>query len=219
MRSDELGPGPDNMAQDLLENYKKAYDLQLGFGETPALILVDFVEAYFDKNCELYADVQSELESALRIVDAAREAGILIIYTNVVYHPSGINGGTFFKKAKPLHNMVQGNAMGEWPAGIAPADNELIISKQYPSAFFGTSLSSTLTAARVDTLIITGLTTSGCVRATCTDTCSYGFRPIIVSDACGDRHADPHQANLFDMNAKYGDVVSESAVIDYLAAL
>ncbi len=207
------------MANDLTENYKKAYDNQIGFGKKPALVLVDFVQAYFDDECELFADVQSELESALRIVDAAREAGILIIYTNVVYHPSGINGGTFFKKAKPLRNMVQGHRMGEWPAGISPADDELVISKQYPSAFFGTSLSSTLTASGVDSLIITGVTTSGCIRATCIDTCSYGFIPIIVADACGDRHEDPHQANLFDMNAKYGDVVTELATLEYLATL
>jgi maleamate amidohydrolase len=109
--------------------------------------------------------------------------------------------------------------MGEWPRGISPAEGELVISKQYPSAFFGTSLSSTLTASGVDTLIITGVTTSGCIRATCIDTCSYGFIPIVVADACGDRHEDPHQANLFDMNAKYGDVVSEKATIDYLSTL
>ena len=115
--------------------------------------------------------------------------------------------------------MVEGNALGNWPLGVEPKDNELVISKQYPSAFFGTSLSSTLTAAGIDTLIITGLTTSGCVRATCVDASSHGFIPIIVADACGDRHEDPHRANLFDMNAKYGDVVDEQKAIDYLAGL
>jgi maleamate amidohydrolase len=207
------------MTADLTENYKLAYDNQLEFGNNPALILVDFVQAYFDKNCELFADVQEELDSALRIVEVARGAGILIIYTKVVYHPSGINGGTFFKKAKPLRNMVAGNPLGNWAYGIAPKADELVISKQYPSAFFGTSLSSTLTGLGIDTLIITGLTTSGCIRATCVDTCSHGFIPIIVADACGDRHPDPHRANLFDMNAKYGEVVDEQKVIDYLTGL
>lgn len=208
-----------DQTSDLIENYKRAYDNQLGFGTRPALILVDFVQAYFDRRCELFADVQQELDSALRIVEAARSAGILVIYTKVVYHRSGVNGGTFFKKARPLLNLVAGNPLGDWPRGIEPKDNELVISKQYPSAFFGTSLSSTLTASGIDTLIITGLTTSGCVRATCVDACSHGFIPIIVADACGDRHADPHRANLFDMNAKYGDVVDEHKVIDYLARL
>lgn len=201
---------------DVIENYKRAYDNQIGFGKRPALILVDFVQAYFEPACELFADVQKELESALRILEVARNAAIPVIYTQVVYHSSGINGGVFFKKAKPLHNMVEGNSMGAWPKGIDPKDNELVISKQYPSAFFGTSLASTLTASGIDTLIITGLTTSGCIRATCVDACSHGFIPIVVADACGDRHEDPHQANLFDMNAKYADVVTEQKAINYL---
>ncbi len=207
------------MTDGLLENYKKAYDNQLGYGQRPALILIDFVEAYFDKSCELYADVQAELESALRIREAARKAGVMVIYTNVVYDANGITGGVFFRKAKPLKNMVVGSPMGAWPNGLTPADDELVISKQYPSAFFGTSLASTLTAASIDSLIITGLTTSGCIRATCVDCCSSGFIPIVVSDACGDRHDDPHQANLFDMNAKYADVVDESSVLSYLNGL
>ena len=106
--------------------------------------------------------------------------------------------------------------MGAWATGLEPADDELVISKQYPSAFFGTSLASTLTAKGVDTLIITGLTTSGCVRATCVDCISHGFIPIIVSDACGDRHEDPHNASIFDMNAKYGDVVGQAEAIEFL---
>ena len=91
-----------------------------------------------------------------------------------------------------------------------------MISKQYASAFFGTSLASTLTTLGIDTLIHTGVSTSGCVRATCVDACSYGFIPIIVRDAVGDRHPAPHEANLFDMDAKYGDVVSESETLAYL---
>lgn len=207
------------MKDDLLENYQKAYGNKIGFGQSPALLLVDFVQAYFDPECELYSEVESELASALRLVDVAREAQVPVIYTNVVYQAQGLDGGVFFKKAKPLHNMIAGNPMGDWPEGLQPAENELVVSKQYPSAFFGTSLSSTLTAAGVDTLIITGVTTSGCIRASCIDSCSYGFRTIVVEDACGDRHEDPHRANLFDMNAKYADVVDEPEVAEYLQGL
>lgn len=207
------------MTDDLVANYKKAYGNKIGFGQSPALILVDFVMAYFDPECELFAEVEDELASALRLVEVARAAGVPVIYTNVVYQAQGLDGGVFFKKARPLHNMTAGNPMGAWPPGLQPAENELVVSKQYPSAFFGTSLSSTLTAAGVDTLIITGVTTSGCIRATCIDACSYGFRTIVVEDACGDRHEDPHRANLFDMNAKYGDVVSEAETSDYLSQL
>lgn len=106
--------------------------------------------------------------------------------------------------------------MGAWPKGLVPREDELVISKQYPSAFFGTSLPSTLTTLGIDTVIHTGVSTSGCVRATCVDCCSHGFIPIIVRDAVGDRHPAPHEANLFDMDAKYGDVVREAEVIEYL---
>ncbi len=202
--------------QDLSANYEKAYDNRLGFGQRPALILVDFVQAYFDQDCALYAGVEDALASALRVREAARAAGIPVIYTNVVYQEDGADGGVFFKKAPVLKNFIVGNPMGAWPSDLQPADDEIVISKQYPSAFFGTSLASTLLDMDIDTLIITGLTTSGCIRATCVDTMSYGFMPIIVADACGDRHESPHQGNLFDMNAKYADVVDEAEAIEYL---
>ena len=204
------------MSGELSENYKTAYDNQLGYGDSPALILVDFVQAYFDDSCPLYADVDDALASALRIRGAARSAGVPVVYTNVVYEKGGADGGVFFRKAPVLENFVAGNPMGAWANGLEPADGEVVISKQYPSAFFGTTLAADLRERGIDTLIIAGLTTSGCVRATCVDAMSSGFIPIVVSDACGDRHDAPHDANLFDMNAKYGDVVSEGDAIDYL---
>jgi len=207
------------MTDDAQQNYANVYDNRIGFGNKPALILIDFVQGYFDTSCDLYAGVEAELSSAVRIRDVARDVGIPIIYTNVVYHKSAINGGRFYEKAKPLVNFIEGSPMGAWPAGLNPSDDELIVSKQYPSAFFGTSLAATLTAASIDTTILTGLTTSGCVRASCVDACSHGFIPIVVSDACGDRHEAPHNANLFDMNAKYADVVSEQETISYLRDL
>lgn len=204
------------MSDDLEQNYRDAFAGRLGFGDRPALILIDFVEAYFDADSPLYAGVEDALASALRIRDAARTADIPVIYTNVVYQKNGLDGGMFFRKIPALEVFVRGNPLGGWPKGLKPAPDELVISKQYASAFFGTSLASTLTAAGVDTLIITGVTTSGCVRSTCIDTISHGFVPIVVREAVGDRHEAPHEANLFDMNAKYGDVVSESRVLTYL---
>jgi maleamate amidohydrolase len=204
------------MSEELTENYRGAFDGSLGFGKAPALILVDFVEAYFAKESALYAAVEAELASALRIRDAARTAGTPVIYTNVVYQQGGADGGVFYRKVPALEAFVAGNPMGRWPEGLEPADGELVISKQYPSAFFGTSLAEALKAKGIDTLIITGVTTSGCIRATCVDAMSHGFIPIVVADACGDRHAAPHEANLFDMNAKYADVVDERTVIEYL---
>ena len=207
------------MTQDLEKNYRGAFDGSLGFGARPALILVDFVQAYFDRNSPLYAGVEDALSSALRIRAAARKAGVPVFYTNVVYREGGADGGVFYRKVPALEVFVQGNPLGGWPEGLEPAEDETVISKQYPSAFFGTSLDATLTSSGIDTLIVTGLTTSGCIRATCVDAVSYGFIPIVVGDACGDRHASPHEANLFDMNAKYADVVDETAVIEYLQTL
>jgi maleamate amidohydrolase len=207
------------MTDDLTANYARAYHTRIGFGARPALILIDFCHAYFDPECDLFADVQNALDSALRVRAAARAAGIPIILTNVVYHPSAINGGRFFEKAAPLKNFIQGNPMGRWADGLEPYGDELVVSKQYPSAFFGTSLASTLTALGVDSVLLTGLTTSGCVRATCVDAMSHGFRTAVIAEACGDRHAAPHEANLFDMNAKYADVVGETDALTFLRSL
>lgn len=205
--------------EDLLENYKRAYDTRVGFGKKPALILIDFCQGYFDPACELYAEVDDALESALRIRAAAREAGVPVILTNVVYHPRAIDGGRFFEKAAPLKNFLAGNPMGAFGPGLEPFEDELIVSKQYPSAFFGTSLASTLTAMGIDSVLLTGLTTSGCVRASCVDAMSHGFRTAVIAEACGDRHEAPHNANLFDMNAKYADVVSEDETLAFLKTL
>ena len=207
------------MSDNLNENYRGAFDGRLGFGSRPALILVDLVRAYFDSESPLYADAENALASAVRIRDAAREAQVPIIYTNVKYNKSGSDGGVFFRKVPALSVFIEGNPLGDWPSVLDVSDDELVITKQYASAFFGTSLAPTLTAAGVDTLIITGVSTSGCIRATCIDAVSNGFIPIVVSDACGDRHQAPHDANLFDMNAKYGDVVDEVSVTAYLRDL
>lgn len=204
---------------DLEANYKRAYDNRIGFGGRPALILIDFVQAYFEPGNDLYAGVDDALASALRVREVAKQYSVPTILTNVVYHPSALNGGRFYQKARPLRNFLAGNPMGAWPAGLEPRPDELVVSKQYPSAFFGTSLASTLTTWGIDTLIITGLTTSGCIRASCVDASSHGFIPIVVRDACGDRHPGPHEANLFDMDAKYADVVSEVQALDYMAGL
>ncbi|PNU06710.1 isochorismatase family protein [Novosphingobium guangzhouense] len=201
------------------DNYAVAFGGKAGFGRSAALILIDFVEAYFDPASPLYAGVEDALASALRIRAAARAAGLPVIWTNVAYHPGGVDGGRFFEKVPALAAFVAGSAMGAWPKGLEPQADEIVLSKQYPSAFFGTSLAATLTARGIDQVILGGLSTSGCVRATCVDAMSHGFRTAVVADACGDRHPDPHKANLFDMNAKYADVVSEGAILAYLSEL
>lgn len=206
-------------SSDLKQDYAAAFGGQAGWGDKPALLMIDFVQAYFEPGHPLYAGVDDAFASALRLRAAARAAGVPVILTNVVYQAGGVDGGRFFEKVPALKAFIAGSPMGRWPDGLEPEADELVISKQYPSAFFGTSLASTLTAMGVDQVILTGLTTSGCIRASCIDSVSHGFRTAIVSDACGDRDPRPHDANLFDMGAKYGDVVSEADTAAYLSAL
>jgi maleamate amidohydrolase len=132
-----------------------------------------------------------------------------------LYRPGGLDGGAFYSKVPALSCFDQGRETQELCDGFDKRDMELMITKQYPSAFFGTSLSASLAFLKVDTLVIAGLTTSGCVRATCIDSISSGFITVIAADACGDRAFEPHQANLFDMSAKYADLMNNHEVLDY----
>ena len=195
------------------------YNNRLGFGARPALLLIDFVQAYFEPGSPFHAGVDDALASAVRVLGAARAAGIPVIFTNVRFQAGGLDGGIFLRKVPNLKAYLPGSPLGRFPDGLAPGPDELVISKQYASAFFGTSLAATLTAAGIDTVLLTGLTTSGCVRATCVDTMQHGFIPVVVRDACGDRHPVPHEANLFDMDAKYADVVSETQAVSFLRGL
>ncbi|MFW5633431.1 MAG: isochorismatase family protein [Erythrobacter sp.] len=205
--------------EDAKSNYAGVFEGRIGFGERPALLIIDMVEAYFDPRSPLYAGVEDTLAAAIDLRAAARAAGVPVIHTNVVYHPSMRDGGRFARKVGALANFVRGNAMGAWARGLEPAEDELVVSKQYASAFFGTSLPSTLTAAGHDSVVIAGVSTSGCIRASCVDACQHGFIPLVVEEAVGDRHEDVHRANLFDMNAKYGDVVTLAEAKAHFAGL
>lgn len=203
----------------LAEDYRQAgFSNRLGFGDHPALVVVDFCQAYLDPDSPLYAGVEDARESCIRLLAAARSAQIPVLHTRVEFQPGGADGGIFFRKVAALECFVRSNPLGEYGEGLEPADDEVVVVKQYASGFFGTSLASTLTSLGVDTLIITGVSTSGCVRATALDACQHGFVPIVVRDACGDRDQRVHEANLFDLDAKYADVVSEQEVLDFLAA-
>ncbi|MGD8325477.1 MAG: isochorismatase family protein [Sphingomonadales bacterium] len=188
----------------------------LGFGRRPVLLVVDFVMAYLDPSSPLYAGVEKELEVLKRLVSAAREAHVQVIWTNVEYEPGGANGGHFYRKVDALKVFDRGGALGAFPEDLRPNANELVVTKQYPSAFFGTGLAEKLKALDVDTVFVTGLTTSGCVRASALDALQHGFIPIVISDACGDRDAEVQKANLFDLGAKYADIVRSDEVLTYL---
>lgn len=194
---------------DLTANYVGAFDGRLSFGKRPALLIVDFVMAYLDPASPLYAQVEDALASNERLLAAARAAAIPVFFTNVVYQADGADGGLFYKKIPSLRVFLEGSPLGAFPPSLQPVEGERVISKQFASAFFGTSLAEKLSGEDIDTLLITGLSTSGCVRATALDALQSGFAPFVVREACGDRHSAPHEANLFDLQAKYAEVVSE----------
>jgi maleamate amidohydrolase len=204
---------------ELTANYAGAFDGHLPFGKRPALLIVDFVVAYLEPTSPLYAGVESALASNERLLAAARATGIPVIFTNVVFQAGGVDGGLFYRKVPALKCFDAGSPLGAFPESLQPRAGELVLSKQYASAFFGTPLASTLTALGVDTLLITGLSTSGCVRASALDALQHGFSPFVVREACGDRHAAPHEANLFDLQAKYAEVIGEAEAVRHLGAL
>lgn len=203
---------------DVAANYATAFDGHLAFGKRPALLIVDFVMAYLEPTSPLYAGVEGALTSNERLVALARELDIPVLFTNVVYEPGGTNGGLFYKKIPALRSFDAGSPLGEFPPSLQPADNERIISKQYASAFFGTGLAEILQDMAIDTLVITGLSTSGCVRASALDALQHGFAPFVVREACGDRHPAPHEASLFDLQAKYAEVVTEAEAMALMKA-
>lgn len=204
------------MSDDLSDNYRGVFEGRLPFGKAPALLIVDFVMAYLDKRSPLYAGVEDALASTARLLAVARVAGVPVIFTRVEYSKGGADGGLFFRKVPALKVFEAGSAMGVFPDQLKPQENELVVTKHYASAFFGTSLASTLTATCVDTLVIAGLSTSGCVRATALDALQHGFAPFVVTEACGDRHPGPHQSNLFDLQAKYAEVISENEAVQLM---
>jgi len=173
------------------------------------------------KDSPLYAGVEAARDSAVVLLGAARAAGIPVLHTNVVYQPGGRDGGVFFRKVPALASFEAGAhpELAAFAPGLEPFAGETVISKQYASAFFGTSLSSTLTALGIDTVLIAGLSTSGCVRASAVDCCQHGFVPVVVREAVGDRAPGPHEANLFDLQAKYAEVIDLATAQRYLASL
>src|SRR5260370_36988424 len=183
------------MAKDLVEDYRDAgCGGPLEFGARPALIVVDRVRAYFDRGSPLYASVERPLESTLRGLGAARDAGLPIVLTGVRYTPGGLDGGIFYRKVPSLRIFDEGSPLGRFAEGIEPRSGEIVIIKQYASAFFGTSLAATLTSLQADTTIITGVTTSGCVRATTLDGMQPGLLPYVGSAGDGERRLRPHYA-------------------------
>ncbi len=210
----------DGPAGDLHSDYRAAgFGGALQPGARPVLLLIDFARAYFDSASPLYAGVEAARASAARLHLAARAAGVPCIFTRVEYSADGHEGGVFYRKIAALKCFETGNPLGDFTAELAPLPGDSVITKYYPSAFFGTGLADQLHSAGIDTLLITGLSTSGCVRASAVDALCHGFVPLVVADAVGDRDARVHAANLFDLAAKTAELVNEAQALAYLAAI
>lgn len=199
---------------------QRGFGQRIGFGERPAVIVIDLMRAFTDPSLPLGANLDRELEETRKVLDAARTAQVPIFYTVVYYDEAGLaDAGVWRLKMQGVSTLRAGTPEVELDPRVGYREGEAIILKKYASAFFGTDLITRLTSRHVDTLILTGCTTSGCVRATAVDGLQYGFRVMVVEEAVGDRAEAAHRQSLFDLNAKYADVVSVRETLEYLAGL
>jgi maleamate amidohydrolase len=190
-----------------------------GFGERPAVLVIDMQVAFNDPAYKVGADQTAAVEAIAALLDVARAADAPVYYSRTAYEPDGRDAGMFARKVPALLELQLGTPGVEIDPRIAPAQGEHVILKKHSSSFLGTNLLSLLVEDRIDTLIVTGCSTSGCVRAACLDGVSYGFRIVVPESCVSDRAEGPHYANLFDINAKYGDVVPLDEVLGHLRAL
>ncbi|ELQ9307492.1 isochorismatase family protein [Serratia marcescens] len=209
------------MNDTLSDNYRGVWGQRIGFGRRPALLAIDFMQAYTTEGAPLFAPgVVSAVEESRELLACARRTGIPVIHTHIRYHAGHFaDGGLWVKKAPVMKDMVASNPLAAFCPPVAPLADEVVLSKQYASAFFGTALAPLLVAQGIDTLLMIGCSTSGCIRASAVDAVQHGFRAMVVRECVGDRHPGPHEANLFDIDSKYGDVVHKREALDYLNRL
>ncbi|MEM8844450.1 MAG: isochorismatase family protein [Pseudomonadota bacterium] len=200
-----------------LEVYaRQGYGHKSGFGKKPAVVVVDFVNGFADPDQFGGGNIQEAIKSTVKLLDSARKVPIPIAYTRVVYADDQSDVGIFCLKAPNLAKLTETAHASQIVDELAPLPGDYIVRKLQPSAFFGTNLSAWLIMHGVDTVIVTGCTTSGCVRATVVDSMSYNFRTIVASDCVGDRAIGPHNANMFDMEQKNADLMTQHEISELL---
>jgi maleamate amidohydrolase len=193
-------------------------DLQrnsLGLGQRPALVLVDMIKGFTSSACPLGTDCPEVVAANAELLALFRARELPVFFTTVVYHDDN-QASVFRGRIEALNVLQPGSHWIEVNAALTPLADEPVIEKQWASAFFGTDLDNMLRQAGADSLVVTGLTTSGCVRATVVDGLQYNYPVVVPREAVGDRNPEAHEANLFDMNAKYADVVNLDRVRDML---
>jgi nicotinamidase-related amidase len=201
------------------EDFFKArgFGIKIGFGERPALIVIDMINGFTDAAMPLGAPLESQLAAQKPLIDAAHDRDIPVIFSTVIYNDHDLkDAGLWAIKMKGTLTLKAGTTAVEVDKRLDMRPTDSLLVKKYASCFFGTDLASRLMNLHADTLIITGCTTSGCVRATAVDAVQNGFRPMVVKEAVGDRSQAAHDQSLFDLNAKYADVVGLDETLQYM---
>ena len=199
---------------------QRGFGLRIGFGKRPALLVIDMINSFTDPSMMLGADLAGPIEATMQLHQAARDNGVPTFFSTVSYsEPGQADAGIWALKQKGVATLVSGSHGVQIDKRLKFGPGDSLLVKKYASCFFGTDLVPRLLAHSIDTLIIAGCTTSGCVRATAVDACQTGFRPMIVREAVGDRSEAAHIQSLFDLDAKYGDVVTLNDTLRYICEL
>ena len=208
------------MSDETREIYERArLGQSVTLGENPAVLVVDFSRGFTDPECTMGSELTQEVEATNRLLATAREREIPIIFTTIGFEPNLKDGSLWLEKAPGLGDLVVGGKWVEIDPRLERRDEETVILKKGASAFFGTNLPSILVSQGVDTVIMCGATTSGCIRATAIDLLQYGYPTLVPRECVGDRAQGPHEANLVDIQAKYADVVSVEDALSYLESV
>jgi maleamate amidohydrolase len=189
-------------------------------GRRPAVLVVDLSRGFTEARWPTGADLTKVVDATTQLIEAARGGSVPIMFTTIAYEDADVNGRacTWLTKAPGLAILRAGSELVELDPRLPLEQHDLVAVKKGASAFFGTSLAAALVALRVDTLIVCGATTSGCVRASVVDAVQLGFPVLVPRECVGDRAVAPHEANLFDIDAKYGDVIELADAIAYVRA-
>ena len=187
-----------------------------GIGQRCCLLMVDFVNSFVDPQQLGGPAIQDAVVATVPLLQAFRSWGLPVVHTRVVFESDGSDRNLFATRVKALQALTEHAAGSQIVPELAPLPSEWVVRKQGASAFFNTALADWLHFHQVDTLVVTGCTTSGCVRATVVDAVQHNFRSVVVSDGVGDRALAPHEANLFDLRQKYADIMTRDELMSHL---
>ena len=207
----------DEQARQIYERARLGGSVTLG--ERPAVLVVDFSCGFTDPECALGSDLTAEVEATRRILDVARERGLPVVFTTIGFEGNGKDGALWLQKVPTLGDLELGGRWVDIDPRLGRREDETVVVKKGASGFFGTNLGAILVSQRVDTVVLCGATTSGCIRATAIDLLQNGFPTLVPRECVGDRAEAPHEANLFDIQAKYADVVSLGDALDYVESV